>query len=321
MRLGYALSSEEHPPAKLVEHAVTAERCGFEFAMISDHFHPWLGSQGQSPFVWTVIGAIAAKTESLELGTGVTCPLIRIHPAIIAQAAATAASLLPGRFLLGVGTGENLNEHILGDRWPSAGERRAMLEEALELMRELWRGELTSFDGRFYRAVDARLYTLPDDPIKVAVAAGGDRSAELAGRVGDALVTTSPSRDLVDAYEQAGGVGPKIGQATVCWAPTREEAVRTAMDFWPTAGLEGPLSQELALPSHFEAAVGMVSENDLVKKVPCGPDLSPVTELVGMFADAGFDAVYLHQVGPRQVEFLELAGESLVRAAAPAPAG
>ena len=161
--LGYALSCEEHGPNDLVRYARAAEEAGFEFAMISDHFHPWIERQGHSPFVWSVLGAIAATTERLRIGTGVTCPLIRIHPAIVAQAAATMETLMPGRFMLGLGTGENLNEHITGDRWPSATERRAMLEEAIEVIRDLWRGELTDHHGEHYRVVDAKLYTLPDE--------------------------------------------------------------------------------------------------------------------------------------------------------------
>ena len=178
MEIGYALSSEEHAPLDLVRNASRAEEAGFAFSLISDHYHPWIDRQGQNPFVWSVIGAIAASSPSIRLGTGVTCPLIRIHPAIVAQAAATSAAMMPGRFFLGVGTGENLNEHVLGDRWPSTRERREMLEEAIEVMRLLWRGDLCSFEGKHYRVDNARLYTLPDEPIPVVVAAGRRRSGE-----------------------------------------------------------------------------------------------------------------------------------------------
>jgi coenzyme F420-dependent glucose-6-phosphate dehydrogenase len=304
MELGYAISSEEHRPLDILRHARRAEEAGFPFALVSDHFHPWLDRQGQSPFVWGVLGALATETESLRVGTGVTCPTIRIHPAIVAQAAATAAALMPGRFFLGVGTGENLNEHILGNRWPSASERLAMLEEAVELMRQLWTGELTSFEGDHYVVQDARIYTLPDEPIDVVVAASAPDAAELAGRIGDGLVSTAPQADLVEAFLAAGGSGPRYGQLSVCWAKTEEEARRTALEVWPNAGLKGPLSQELALPSHFEAAVEMVDEDAIAETVVCGPDPERHLEGIQMFLDAGFDHVYVHQIGPDQDGFM-----------------
>jgi coenzyme F420-dependent glucose-6-phosphate dehydrogenase len=305
MEIGYALSSEEHVPLDLVQHAKLAEEAGFTFALISDHFHPWIDRQGQSPFVWSVIGAIAAETTSLRLGTGVTCPTIRIHPAIVAQAAATSAAMMPGRFFLGVGTGENLNEHILGDRWPSADERQEMLREAIEVMRGLWEGELFSFDGDYYVVDNARIYTLPDREIEVAIAAGGPEAAALAGEVGDALISTAPEKELVEAYARAGGDGPRYGQLTVCWAETEGEARRRALEWWPNAGLQGPLSQELPLPSHFEAAAAMVTEDDVADAVVCGPDPAEHLEGIEAFTDAGFDHVYVHQVGPDQAGLID----------------
>jgi coenzyme F420-dependent glucose-6-phosphate dehydrogenase len=304
MDLGYALSSEEHPPLDLVRHARRAEEAGFPFALISDHFHPWIDRQGQSPFVWGVIGGIARETETLRLGTGVTCPTIRIHPAIIAQAAATAAAMMPGRFFLGIGTGENLNEHILGDRWPSAAERRSMLEEAVEVMRTLWRGELTSFDGDHYVVDNARIYTLPEEPIEIAIAAGGPEAAALAGRIGDALISTAPESELVQEYVGAGGEGPRYAHLTVCWAETEQEARKTALEIWPNAGLKGTLSQELPLPSHFESAAKMVDEGAIAEVVICGPDSQRHLEGIQKYVDAGFDHVYVHQVGPDQEGFI-----------------
>src|SRR5687767_2849359 len=209
---GYWLSSEEHTPLDLVANAAKAEEAGFGFAMISDHFHPWVDSQGHSPFVWSVIGAIANATERLRLGTGVTCPLIRIHPAIVAQAAATSAAMMPGRFFLGLGTGENLNEHVTGERWPAPDERLEMLEEAIVLIRQLWEGGYQTFRGEWYDVDHARIYTLPEEPIPIAVAAGQPNAAELAGRLGDAFVSTAPEQDLVDGYREAGGDGPRYGQ-------------------------------------------------------------------------------------------------------------
>jgi G6PDH family F420-dependent oxidoreductase len=304
MEIGYALSSEEHAPLDLVHNAQRAEAAGFSYALVSDHFHPWIDRQGESPFVWGVIGAIAASTRELRLGTGVTCPTIRIHPAIVAQAAATAAALMPGRFFLGVGTGENLNEHVLGDRWPSASERLELLEEAIEVMRHLWRGELCSFEGKHYTVTDARIYTLPDDDIDVVVAAGGPEAAELGGRVGDGLVATTPDRELTQAYLDAGGSGPRYGQVTVCWAESEREARRTALERWPNAGLQGPLSQELPLPGHFEAAAESVTEDDVAEYVVCGPDADEHLRAIAEFGDAGFDHVYVHQVGPDQEGFI-----------------
>ena len=315
MDLGYAISCEEHPPLDIVRHARRAEEVGFPFALISDHFHPWIDRQGQSPFVWGALGAIATETESLRVGTGVTCPTIRIHPAIVGHAAATAAALMPGRFFLGVGTGENLNEHILGDRWPSASERLDMLEEAVEIMRELWKGELTSFDGDHYVVQDARIYTLPDEPIEVVVAASASEAAELAGRIGDGLVSTTPQANLVDAFLAAGGSGPRYGQLSVCWAETEEEARRTALEVWPNAGLKGPLSQELALPSHFEAAAKMVDEDSISETVVCGPDPERHLEGIQTFLDAGFDHVYVHQIGPDQEGFMTFYERDILAAA------
>jgi G6PDH family F420-dependent oxidoreductase len=303
--LGYAISSEEHAPLDLVRHAQRAEESGFTYALISDHFHPWIDRQEESPFVWGVLGAIAASTETLRVGTGVTCPTIRTHPAIIAQAAATAASLMPGRFFLGVGSGENLNEHVLGDRWPSARERLEMLDEAVQVMRDLWEGELTSFQGDYYVVDRARIYTLPEEPIEVVVAAGEPDAVELAARIGEGLVSTAPEPELVEGYIEAGGKGPRYGQLTVCWAEREEDALRTVLEVWPNAGLKGPLAQELALPEHFEEAAAMVSEDDIAETVVCGPD--PEKHLAGIrkFADAGFDHVYVHQVGPDQEGFLD----------------
>ena len=315
MEIGYSLSSEEHSPRALVENAVLAERAGFSFALISDHFHPWIDRQGHSPFVWSVLGGIAATTTTLRVGTGVTCPLIRTHPAVIAQAAATTAALMPGRFFLGVGTGENLNEHILGTRWPPAEERREMLEEAMRLMRLLWEGELCSWHGRHYRLDNARLYTLPDESIEVIVAAGGTEAAELAGRSGDGMVSTAPDAELVEAYRRAGGEGPLYGQVTVCWAQDANDARRTAMEWWPTAALEGSLGQELPLPSHFEEASAMVTEEAIGEAVVCGPDLDAHREAIGRFVDAGFDNVYVHQVGPDQQGFLDVYASDVIPAA------
>jgi coenzyme F420-dependent glucose-6-phosphate dehydrogenase len=310
--LGYALSSEEHRPAALVLNAQHAEAAGFTFALISDHFHPWTDRQGQSPFVWSVIGAIAQATERLTLGTGVTCPTIRTHPGVIAQAAATSAALMPGRFFLGLGSGENLNEHIFGDYWPSADERQEMLEEAIEVIRLLWQGDYQTHRGKHYRVENARLYTLPDEPPPIAVAASGPEAAKLAARAGDALISTAPDDQLVDAYRSAGGTGPRYGQLTVCWAKDEQDAVRTALEWWPNAALKGELGQELPLPRHFEQAAENVDETAIAEAIVCGPDVDRYLEQITAFQDAGFDHVHIHQVGPDQEGFFRFAERELL---------
>jgi coenzyme F420-dependent glucose-6-phosphate dehydrogenase len=304
--LGYALSSEEHRPADLIRYARMAEERGFTFALVSDHFHPWTDRQGQSPFVWAVAGAIAETTETLRLGTGVTCPLIRTHPAVIAHAAATAAALLPGRFFLGVGTGENLNEHVLGDRWPEGAVRLEMLEEAIEVIRLLWQGGYQSHHGRHYTVEEARLYTLPDEPPKIMVAADKPQAAKLAATAGDGLIGTAPEADLLSEFEAAGGNGkPRFGQVTVCWAEDEAAARKTALEWWPNAAAPGELCQELALPRHFEQLAELTSEEDVAAKVICGADADAHRAAIDEFAEAGYDHVYIHQVGPDQESFLD----------------
>lgn len=302
--LGYALSSEEHTPNDLVRHAQRAEQVGFSFALISDHYHPWVSEQGHSPFVWSVIGGIAQVTQRLALGTGVTCPTVRIHPAIVAQAAATAAAMLPGRFFLGVGTGENLNEHIIGQHWPPFDVREAMLEEAIEVIRHLWEGETVSFWGNFYTVEDARLFTLPDEQPLLMVAASGSKMAETAGRIGDGLINTSPDAKIVQTFQTGGDAQrPCYGQMTVCWAASAEEARRTVHRVWPNAGLQGQLSQELRTVTLFEQATKSLSEEQTTEHIICGPDAQAHIAMIQTYIDAGYDHVYIHQVGPDQEGF------------------
>jgi coenzyme F420-dependent glucose-6-phosphate dehydrogenase len=310
--LGYALSSEEFGPEELVEQARMAEAAGFAYALISDHFHPWVGAQGQSPNVWPVLGAIAGATAALRVGTGVTCPIIRQHPAVVAHAAATVARLMPGRFFLGAGTGENLNEHVVGAGWPPPGVRLDMLEEAIEICRALWEGDEVVYRGAHFDIEHARLYTTPGEAIPVVVAAGKAEAAMLAGRVGDGLVTTSPDGELVSAYRKSGGVGPTYGQMTVCWNEDEAEARRIAHETWPNAALPGDLSQELERPAHFEQAAKLVREEDVAELVVCGPDPEPYRETIAAYAEAGLDHVYIHQVGPDQAGFLRFAERELL---------
>jgi coenzyme F420-dependent glucose-6-phosphate dehydrogenase len=310
--IGYALSSEEHPPGDLVANARRAEKTGFTFALVSDHFHPWTDSQGQSPFVWAVIGGIAQTTETLRLGTGVTCPTIRTHPAIIAHAAATVSAMMPGRFFLGLGTGENLNEHILGDPWPSPDERLEMLEEAIEIIRLLWQGGYQTYRGEHYDVEQARIYTLPDPLPPIAVAASKPGAAEVAGQ-NDALVGVAPEAEVIEAFESAGGQGkPRYGQVTLCWAESEDEAREKAYEVWPNAAAKGDLSQELPLPLHFEQAAEMVTPDDVAESVVCGPDPGPVLEQIDEYEQAGYDHVYLHQVGRDQEGFFRFAEREIL---------
>jgi len=305
VEIGYSLSSEEQQPEDLVRLAQMAETHGFTYALISDHYHPWTDRQGSAPFAWSVLGAIAATTKTLRVGTGVTCPIMRLHPAIVAQASATIGCLMPDRFFLGVGSGESLNEHITGQAWPPPDMRQDMLEEAISVLRELHEGGERSHRGRFFRVQDARVYNLPEPRVPIYVAASGKMSAELAGRAGDGLIATSPKAEIVDAFAAAGGAGkPRLGQLTVCWARNEDEAVRTAHEWWPNAGLAGEYRNELARVKYLEEASKNVTPEMVRKEVVCGPDPQRHLEAIAEFVRAGFDHVYVHQVGPDQQCFM-----------------
>lgn len=305
MEIGYKLSSEEHGPRALVRNAGIAEEAGFSFALISDHFHPWIDRQGESPFVWGVLGALAEATDEIRIGTGVTCPTIRIHPAIIAQAAATAEALMPGRFFLGIGSGEHLNEHVLGDRWPEASVRIEMMAEAIEVIRSLWEGGLKSHHGKHYTVENARIYSLPDRLPEIIVAAGGPEAAGVAGRSGDGLVSTGPDDEVIEAFKKAGGNGPLYAEVQVCYADSEEEALARAKKYWPNMAMGGQLGQELALPSLFESVAEHVSEEKLKESGSLGPDPDVHIEGIKKFADAGYDHLCIHQIGPDQDAFFE----------------
>ena len=304
LKIGFKLSSEEHRPTDLIAQARRAEQCGFSFAMISDHFHPWIDAQGQSPFVWSVIGAIAQATNKLVIGTAVTCPIIRIDPGIIAQAAATVAAMMPGRFILGLGAGENLNEHIFGHRWPPVRIRHAMLKEAVEIIRLLWSGKQESFSGDYYQVENARIYTLPDDLPAIAMAAGGANAARLAAEIADGFVGTTADAELIDVFDRSGGSGkPRYGELTVCWAEEQNQAEETAYKLWPISGLNGPLMSELALPAYFEQAATMIDKTAVARSVICGPDPERHWQAIQEYERAGYDHVFVHQVGPDQEGF------------------
>jgi G6PDH family F420-dependent oxidoreductase len=324
IRLGFALSSEEHRPADLVRFARRAEEAGFEFAMISDHYHPWIDRQGNSPFAWSVLGALAEATERMSIGTAVTCPLIRYHPALVAQMSATMGALMPGRFWLGLGTGENLNEHVYGDRWPGAVERISMFREAIQVIRALWAGDEVEYDGDYYGVSRARIYTLPEEPVPIYVAGNGRKVLDAVAELADGYIGTAPKKRLLQRFDELSGPGkPKIGQVTVCWARDEATARRTVHEIWPTAAITGEASQELPVPRHFEELTKMVTEEMAAKDVTCGPDASQHVAAIAKYAEAGFDHVYVHQVGPDQDGMIDFYASEVMprlREAVPTPA-
>jgi G6PDH family F420-dependent oxidoreductase len=305
MKIGFFLSCEEYGPLELVRQARLAEEAGFHGLWISDHYHPWNDAQGESAFVWSVIGALSQAT-TLPVTTAVTCPTIRTHPAIIAHAAATAQVMLAGRFSLGVGSGEALNEHILGDRWPAAQERLDMLADAVEIMRELWRGEVVTMSTDHYDVEHARIYTLPDTPPPVIVSGFGPRAVGLAGRIGDGFATVMPDADAVRSFRDSGG-GRKVvqGGTKVCFGPDEAEAVKTVHRIWPNESLPGELAQVLPTPEHFEQASQLVTEEMIAEAVPCGPDIERHAARIQEYAQAGVDELYIQQVGGGHEAFFE----------------
>ncbi|MGW4154195.1 TIGR03557 family F420-dependent LLM class oxidoreductase [Micromonospora chersina] len=298
MRIGYFLSSEEYTPAELLEQARGAERAGFEALWISDHYHPWVDAQGQSAFVWSTIGALSQVCR-LPVTTAVTCPTVRIHPAVIAQAAATSAVLHEGRFVLGVGTGEALNEHIFGAPWPQADVRLEMLEEAVEVIRALWTGDFVNHHGRHYTVEHARIYTRPDTPPPIYVSGFGPKSIELAARIGDGYVSTMPDADMVRRFRDSGS-GDKPCQAgfKAAYADSEDEGVRIAYERWPNAGVPGELSQVLPSPRHFEQAAQLVRPEMMKESFVCGRDADAHLEMIDKYAKAGFDEIYVANTGP-----------------------
>ena len=311
-KIGYFLSCEEFGPLDLIEQARMAEEAGFEALWISDHYHPWNDEQGNSPFVWSVIGGLSQAT-SLPVTTGVTCPTIRIHPAVVAQAAATSAVMLGGRFSLGVGTGEALNEHIFGDAWPSADVRLEMLEESIEVMRLLWEGGTKDYEGRHYTVENARIYTLPDEPPPILVSGFGPKAIELAARVGDGYCGVAPDADLVNMYRSSGG-GDRVAQAgtKVCWGEDEAAARKTAYRLWPNEALPGELAQILPTPAHFEQATQLVTEDMVGEAFPCGPDPDKHLHALRQYVDAGYDEVYVQQIGPEQKGFFRFYREEIL---------
>ena len=305
IKLGYKLMSEEHGPAALVRNAVRAEQAGFDFAAISDHFSPWLAEQGHSPFAWTVLGAAANATRHLGLMTAVTCPIMRYHPAIVAQAAATTAVLSGGRFTLGLGSGERLNEHVVGEGWPGVTERHARLAEAIDIIAGLLAGRLENFRGKYFELDHARLFDRPDRPPPIVVAAGGPVAARLAARKGAGLITTEPEPALVEAYRGAGGAGTRYAEIALCYGRSEEAARRTAHRYYRWSLTGGPTMAEMPHVEGFEAASGMVTPEAVARAVSCGPSADRHLQAIDGYLRAGYDHLILMQIGPEQEAFCE----------------
>ncbi|MEP6695585.1 MAG: TIGR03557 family F420-dependent LLM class oxidoreductase [Pseudonocardiales bacterium] len=299
MQIGYFLSCEEYSPRELIEQARWAEEAGFESLWISDHFHPWNDEQGQSALVWSMIGAIS-QVSSLPITTAVVCPTVRLHPAIIAQAAATSAVLTGGRFTLGVGSGEALNEHVTGARWPDTVVRLEMLEEAVAVIRQMWEGGFTDHHGPHYTVENARLYTLPDKPPPIYLSGFGLKSAALAGRIGDGYITTGPDADLISAFREAGGSGKPVQAGyKVCWGRDDDKCVDIAHRLWANQGLPGELAQTLPSPRHFEQASSLVTPDSTRDSIAYGNDVERHVDAFRPYAKAGIDAVHVSQIGAR----------------------
>jgi|tagenome__1003787_1003787.scaffolds.fasta_scaffold20917107_2 G6PDH family F420-dependent oxidoreductase len=311
MRIGYFLSTEEYDARELIEQAEAAEQAGFEGLWISDHFHPWNDEQGNSPFVWSMIGAIS-QVCSLPITTAVTCPTVRIHPAIIAQAAGTAGELTGGRFTLGVGSGEALNEHILGDPWPTVNRRLEMLEEAVELIRKLWSGEVVSWEGKHYRVDHARIYNVPETPPEIYVSGFGPKAIQLAARIGDGFINTAPEADMVSQFKDQSGGKPAHAGSKVAFAPTQEEGWEHAHRLWANGGLPGEMAQVLPTPEHFEQASSLVTRDSIRESVVAGDDPAAHLEQITSFQEAGYDGLYIANMGPHYRDMIEFYGKEIL---------
>ncbi len=316
--IGFFLSTEEYTPAELVEQAQLAEQAGFDALWISDHFHPWNDEQGQSPFVWGIIGAVS-QVCALPVTTAVTCPTMRLSPVVTAQAAATAAVQCRGGFRLGVGSGEALNEHIHGDPWPSAEVRLEMLEEAVEVMRRLWKGDFVNHRGTHYTVDHARIYTRPDVPPEVYVSAFGTKAAQVAGRIGDGFISTTVDDDVLATFREVSGGKPTTVGFKVCWAETEDAGAAEAHRLWANSGVPGELAQVLPSPRHFEQVSALVTEEMTRSSVVCGPDLERHVREFDQYLEAGFDEIYVANMGRAYREMIQAYGEAVlpaVRAAA-----
>ena len=314
-RFGYTLMTEQSGPKDLVAYAVGAEAAGFDFEVSSDHYSPWLTSQGHAPHAWTVLGAVAHATSRVELMTYVTCPIIRYHPAVVAQQAATLQLLSDGRFILGLGSGENLNEHITGEGWPPIAQRQDMLEEATTIIRELQSGELVTWEGDYFRIDSARLWDAPEGGIPIAIAVSGDKSIERFAPLADHLVAVEPDADLIKSWDEVKGTttSRKIGQIPICWGPDEDAAKKKAHDQFRWFGGGWAVNADLPTPAGFAGASQFVRVDDVAEQIPCGPDLDAIAEAVKAYVDAGFTDIAVVQVGDEgQQEFLEQAAAPLL---------
>ncbi|SOX56415.1 TIGR03557 family F420-dependent LLM class oxidoreductase [Mycobacterium ahvazicum] len=320
-KFGYTLMTEQSGPKDLVRYAVSAEQRGFDFEVCSDHFFPWLTSQGHAPNAWAVLGAVAHATERVDLYTYVTCPTMRYHPAVVAQQAATVQILADGRFTLGLGSGENLNEHVVGKGWPTAERRQDMLREAIKIIRELFGGRLVSWRGDYFQVDSARLWDLPDVPVGIGVAMSGLNSVEKFAKLADHLIAVQPDKDLVDSWhatrQAANGAegGRVVGQIPVCWDPDRDAAIARAHDQFRWFGGGWAVNADLPTPAGFAGATQFVRPEDVADSIPCGPDLDAIVDAVRPYWEAGFTDIALIQIGgPTQDLFLKEAAEPLLNA-------
>ncbi|MCC5480797.1 LLM class F420-dependent oxidoreductase [Streptomyces barringtoniae] len=316
VQIGYTMMTEQAGPRDLVDHVVRAEETGFDFSVISDHYFPWLRSQGHSSYAWSVLGAAAQATSRIPLMTYVTCPILRYHPAIVAQKAATVQLLSQGRFRLGLGAGENLNEHVVGAGWPPVDVRHEMLEEAVGIIRALFEGGHVTHHGPHYDVDSARLWDLPEEPPPIGIAVSGDQSCELAGHLADLVIATEPERGLLEAFDRHGGSGkPRVGQLPVCYDPDRDTAVKRAHSQFRWFGLGWKVNAELPHPDSFESATRFVDEDDVAASVPCGDDPDAFVEAVRPYAEAGFGEIALVQIGgDAQAEYLDWSAKTLLPA-------
>lgn len=313
-RFGYTLMSEQSGPKELVRYAVAAEAVGFDFEVSSDHFTPWLTNQGHSPYAWTVLGAVAQATSTVELMTYVTCPTFRYHPAVVAQKAATLQILSDNRFILGVGSGENLNEHVIGQGWPSVDVRQGMLQEAILVIRALHTGELTTWEGEYFRVDSARIWDVPDQPVEIAAAVSGDTSIGNFAPLADHLIAVEPDAEFIKGWdEEHEGDSRKIGQLPVSWDPDRDAAIERAHEQFKWFAGGWSVNADLPTPAGFSAASQFVRLDDIAESIPCGPDLDAIAEGVQEYLDAGFTDVAIVQIGDeKQEQFLtEAAGPLL----------
>lgn len=316
VQIGYTMMTEQAGPRELVDHVVLAEEAGFDFSVTSDHYFPWLRAQGHSPYAWSVLGAAAQATSRIPLMTYVTCPTFRYHPAVVAQKAATMQLLSQGRFRLGLGSGENLNEHVVGGGWPAVDVRHEMLEEAVGIIRDLFGGGHVNRRGTHFDVESARLWDVPDEPPPIGIAVSGERSCALAGRLGDLVIATEPKPELLSSFDRHGGEGkPRVGQLPVCYDTDRDTAVRRAHEQFRWFGSGWKVNSELPHPDSFASATQFVTPDDVAESIPCGDDPEAFVEAVRPYAEAGFSEIALVQIGGEtQPEYLEWSAKALLPA-------